>query len=45
MISNAGFSCPIQFSVDNHNMTMIASDGKPFEPYEVDIAVIFPHIL
>ena len=35
VISNAVFSCPIQFSVDGHNMTMIASDGKPFEPFEV----------
>ena len=28
-------NCPIVFSIDNHNLLMIASDGRPFEPYEV----------
>ena len=23
------------FSIDNHNLLMIATDGRPFEPYEV----------
>ena len=35
LISNVALSCPIQFSVDHHNMTMISSDGKAFEPFEV----------
>lgn len=30
---NSGVSfCPIQFVVDSHNFTVIATDGKPIEP-------------
>ena len=33
---NAGFLyCPIEFSIDNHTLTVITTDGNPIEPYEV----------
>ena len=35
LISNAVLHCPLKFTIDNHNLTIIASDGRPFEPYEV----------
>ena len=35
LISNAILNCPMKFSIDNHNLTIIASDGRPLEPYEV----------
>ena len=39
---NAGFLyCPIQFSIDNHNLTVIASDGKLVDPVEVDNLIIY----
>jgi len=31
-ISNAVVFCPMEISVDNHNLTVIASDGKDIEP-------------
>ncbi|XP_055883560.1 uncharacterized protein LOC129925978 [Biomphalaria glabrata] len=41
-VINAGIlNCPIQFSVDSHTMTMIASDGHSFAPYTVDMFNIF----
>ncbi|KAK0066464.1 laccase-4 [Biomphalaria pfeifferi] len=41
-VINAGIlNCPIQFSVNSHTMTMIASDGHSFEPYTVDMFNIF----
>ena len=27
--------CPIEFSIEQHNLTVIASDGNPIEPYVV----------
>ncbi|RUS80325.1 hypothetical protein EGW08_011926, partial [Elysia chlorotica] len=36
VISNALSMCPMQISVDGHNLTVIASDGSPFQPVEVD---------
>ncbi|XP_052228206.1 uncharacterized protein LOC127842632 [Dreissena polymorpha] len=40
-ISNGILNCPIQISIDNHTMTMIASDGNAFEPLEVETFNIF----
>ena len=40
--SNGLFNCPIQFSIDSHNLTVIASDGAPFEPIEVESVNVFP---
>jgi len=34
--------CPIEISIDNHNLTVIASDGRLLEPYEVTSFVIYP---
>ncbi|KAK3752522.1 hypothetical protein RRG08_032812 [Elysia crispata] len=36
VISNALTVCPIQISVDGHTMTVIASDGSPFQPFEAE---------
>ncbi|KAK6628330.1 hypothetical protein RUM43_002142 [Polyplax serrata] len=34
---NSGFlNCPIQMSVDNHNLTIIATDGENVEPIEAE---------
>ena len=39
---NAGvLYCPIQFSIDEHNMTIIATDGKPVESVVVQSIVIY----
>ena len=36
-VINAGSSnCPLQFSVDGHNLTLIAIDGQPIDPFEVE---------
>ncbi|KAK3597474.1 hypothetical protein CHS0354_041893 [Potamilus streckersoni] len=40
-ISNGILNCPIQVSIDNHNLTMIASDGNPFKKIEVESFNIF----
>jgi len=40
VISNGFLNCPIQFSVDNHTLLVIASDGEPIDPIEVDSFVI-----
>ncbi|XP_013415315.1 laccase-4-like [Lingula anatina] len=39
--SNGILNCPIQISVDGHNMTAITSDGKPFDPIEIESFNIF----
>ena len=37
---NAGFQyCPIVFSIDGHNLTVIASDGSPIRPIQVESIV------
>ena len=41
IISNGVNNCPIQFSIDSHNLTMIASDGSAFKPLEVQSFNIF----
>lgn len=39
---NAGILyCPIEFSIDKHNLTIIASDGEYVEPYEVESLIIY----
>ncbi|XP_038051054.1 laccase-2-like [Patiria miniata] len=35
VIANAGMDCMFEVSVDEHNLTVIASDGAPFQPIEV----------
>lgn len=41
-VINAGFLyCPIQFSIDNHNLTIISSDGTLVEPVEVQNFFIY----
>ncbi|XP_038051053.1 oxidoreductase OpS5-like [Patiria miniata] len=35
VIANAGLECTFQVSVDEHNLTVIASDGAPFQPIQV----------
>ncbi|XP_071116464.1 uncharacterized protein [Haliotis cracherodii] len=42
VISSSILKCPIQISVDDHDVTMIASDGVPFEPVVVSSFVVFP---
>jgi len=40
-IINAGILyCPIEISIDSHNLTVISSDGSDVEPYEVESLVI-----
>lgn len=41
VITNSLNTCPILFSIDNHNLTVIASDGSPLEPYTVDSVVMY----
>ena len=39
---NAGFLyCPVEFSIDNHTLTVIASDGGLVEPVEVASLIIY----
>lgn len=39
---NAGFlNCPVEISIDGHNLTVIASDGWYFEPVEVATLVTY----
>ncbi|GFS09752.1 laccase 1, partial [Elysia marginata] len=40
LISNGIMNCPIQFSIDDHTMTVIASDGHPILPFVVDSIVV-----
>ena len=41
MISNGIMNAPIRVSIDNHRMTLIASDGAPFQPVTVDYFIIY----
>lgn len=39
---NSGFlNCPVEISIDNHNLTVIASDGWYFEPVVVSTLVTY----
>lgn len=40
-IVSAGFLfCPLRISVDDHTLLLIATDGKPFVPFEVNEGII-----
>ncbi|XP_069128829.1 uncharacterized protein [Argopecten irradians] len=41
IINNGLLYCPIQVSVDNHSLHVIASDGSPFHPIDVQSLNIF----
>ncbi|PIK55769.1 hypothetical protein BSL78_07329 [Apostichopus japonicus] len=41
MSSNAGTNCAMRISVDNHTLSVIASDGRPFESVTVDSFIIY----
>lgn len=41
LINNAVANCAVQFSVDNHTLAVIASDGNPFKKIEVESLNIF----
>ena len=41
LISNGILYCPTQFSIDHHNLTVIATDGSPVEPVEVESVVMY----
>lgn len=41
LISNGVNNCPIHFSVDNHTLFVISSDGSPFRPLEVESLNLF----
>ena len=41
-IINSGFLyCPIQISIDNHNLTVIATDGRLVDPVEIQNFIIY----
>ena len=42
LLSANYLNCPLEFSIDNHNLTVIASDGKNLEPVEVSSIIMFP---
>lgn len=43
---NSGFLyCPIEFSIDSHNMTVIASDGRYLEDRQVESLIIYAGLL
>ena len=35
-MDTAMFSCQMQISIDEHKLSVIATDGSPVRPYEVD---------
>lgn len=40
-IVSAGFLfCPLRISVDDHTLLLIATDGKPFVPFEVNEGIV-----
>ncbi|XP_012944262.1 laccase-1 [Aplysia californica] len=41
VISNGILNCPVQVSVDDHTMMIIASDGNSFQPFVADSFNIF----
>lgn len=41
-IINSGILyCPIEFSIDQHNLTVIASDGRYLNPLQVESLIIY----
>lgn len=43
-ISNGILNCPIQVSIDNHTLRVIASDGEPFTHIDVQSLNMFAGI-
>ncbi|XP_061164932.1 uncharacterized protein LOC133173878 [Saccostrea echinata] len=41
LISNGLLECPIQFSIDNHSLIIIATDGFPVQPITVQSLTVF----
>ncbi|XP_069112423.1 uncharacterized protein [Argopecten irradians] len=41
LISNGVNNCPIHFSIDNHTLIVISSDGSPFKPIKVESLNMF----
>ena len=42
-VISPGFTlCPIRVSVEDHQLSMISSDGAPFKPLQVDSFIVFP---
>ncbi|KAJ8298424.1 hypothetical protein KUTeg_024955 [Tegillarca granosa] len=41
LINNAIANCAVQFSVDNHTLIVIATDGNPFEQIDVESLNVF----
>ncbi len=41
IISNGMVFCPLRLSIDHHKLIVIASDGRPFEPFLADSLVLF----
>ncbi|XP_046753251.1 laccase-1-like [Diprion similis] len=41
-INGASQICGFQFQIQNHNLTLIATDGSPIEPITVDAFVSYP---
>jgi L-ascorbate oxidase len=35
LILNGVQHCPMEFSIESHNLTVIAGDGQPIEPFVV----------
>ncbi|KAF7993644.1 hypothetical protein HCN44_010239 [Aphidius gifuensis] len=42
MINTISWDCPIQFSIQNHNLTVIATDGENVRPRVVNTIASFP---
>ncbi|XP_021367995.1 laccase-1-like isoform X1 [Mizuhopecten yessoensis] len=41
IISNGILNCPVQFSIDNHTLRVISSDGNPFQYIDVESINLF----
>ncbi|XP_062576318.1 uncharacterized protein LOC134238219 [Saccostrea cucullata] len=41
LISSGLLECPIQFSIDNHSLVIIATDGFPVKPITVESLTVF----
>uniref|UniRef100_A0A8D8UU38 Laccase-2 n=1 Tax=Cacopsylla melanoneura TaxID=428564 RepID=A0A8D8UU38_9HEMI len=42
IIGGSCLACPLIFTVENHPLLVIASDGTPVEPFTVDTLTMFP---
>jgi FtsP/CotA-like multicopper oxidase with cupredoxin domain len=41
LINSFGTVCPAQFSVEDHVLTLIATDGEPVQPVNVNTIISF----